>query len=1024
MVKTEDAVELMRRGAHDFVPKGDLARLVPALQREIDEAASRHQRDLAEAALDEREALLQGIMDSSSDPIFFKDLDGRYMLANAVIERLMERPLEDIIGKTDLDLFGPDRGAKNREIDHEILETGEPRTVEYDLTLKDGIHSLMVAKSPFRGADGKAKGIVGVVHDVTDLRASERELERTTKALRTISRVNETLVRAINREQLFNEACRILVDEGGYRLAWITYQKSSVASKLSIEAHYGFNRDFLDLWQSHCRTSGRHDCHTCRAMDSGKTMVSDVLQEDPAWSDLREDVVARDFGSLVSLPLLSKGEAFGALNIITRAPHGFDATTVLLLEELAGDLAYGVMALEETKTRARIEEELRNSLADQNIIAEVLTISLEPGPLHEALEDALTMILDRRELNIQSKGCIFLWEEESQELVMAAQQNLSSYLCKACDRVPVGHCLCGRAASSVDILHTTHLDERHDVTYDGIEDHGHYCAPIKSGGRLLGVLNLYLEAGHDRDEVEIRFIKAFCDTLASIIDRKRAEENLRDREERMRAVVENALDGIISIDRDGHVTEYNPAAEAILGYSRREAIGTPVADLLVPPAMREQHAEGFAKFVATGRGKLIGKPVEVEALRKDGTLCPVELSISAMTGEGSTVATAIMRDITERRKAEETLRKLSHAMEQSPASIVITDTAGTIEYVNPRFTDMSGYGSTEVIGKNPRILKSGETSAEEYEALWSTITGGKTWRGRLHNRRKDGSLYWVSVSISPITDSAGTVTHFIGIQEDITERLEAEQQLWQSQKVESLGNLAGGIAHDINNMLLPIQALTEMTMKELPEDSRGRGRLAKVVDASVRAKDLVSQILAFSRKEEAKREEIDLTEVVSEAIGLLRSTLPSSMEIRDNLMDPPCTVLADPSQIHAVLMNLGANSADAMEGRTGHLDINLHPAQLDERDYLTTPNLSANRRYVLMRVKDNGCGIDEEVLNRVFDPFFTTKVVGEGTGLGLSVVHGIITKHDGAIRIRSKAGKGTTFEIFLPLSEDGGDAGE
>jgi PAS domain S-box-containing protein len=500
-----------------------------------------------------------------------------------------------------------------------------------------------------------------------------------------------------------------------------------------------------------------------------------------------------------------------------------------------------------------------------------------------------------------------------------------------------------------------------------------------------------------------------------ITELKRTEEALKERERRFRAVTETANDAIISIDQGGKVVMWNEAAEKIFGYPETEIIGKPLTKI-IPKRFRKKHKEGLKHLNKTGASDLLGNTMELVGLRKDGREFPIELSLSMWkTGEAVNYV-GIARDVTEHKKAEAALRKLSSAVEQSPASVAITDTEGIIEYANPKFTEITGYSAEEAIGQTPLMLKSGETPAAVYKSLWAAIKSGKGWQGTLRNRRKDGTVCLAGLSIAPITAPDGAVTHFVWAQQDITQRVEDERRLKQAEKMDSLGGLAGGIAHDFNNMLLPILSLTDMTRKSLPEDSRERLRLDKVIEAATRAKDLVTGILAFSRQEDAKQENIDIHAAIHETMDLLRSTLLTTIKIKHRLKRDTGTVFADPAQIASVLLNLASNAADAMDGKTGEITVSLSPVKVGKKKAASIPGLRQGK-FAKLAVKDDGHGMDEETLDRVMDPFFTTKPVGEGTGMGLSMVHGIVAKHGGAVNISSAPGKGTMVEVYLPLVE-------
>lgn len=372
-----------------------------------------------------------------------------------------------------------------------------------------------------------------------------------------------------------------------------------------------------------------------------------------------------------------------------------------------------------------------------------------------------------------------------------------------------------------------------------------------------------------------------------------------------------------------------------------------------------------------------------------------------------------------RRNAEASMRNLQLAVEQSPNIVMITDPNGTIEYVNPKFFEITGYTSEAAIGENPRLLKSGKTTPEEYKDLWETITAGHEWRGTVHNKRKDGSVYFGETAISPVRDDRGSITHFICIQEDITEKIEGDIRLRQAEKMESLGSLASGIAHDFNNMLLPILSLSAMTMREMPEGSRQRERLRNVVEAAGRAQELVRQVLAFSRRGETTKSTSDLVSVIREAIALLRATLPSTIELRTHLESSVGTAFFDPAQVQTMILNLASNAADAMAGKPGRIDISLRRSEVATSPVHGNDNIVLEPgSYAKLTVKDDGPSIPEAILPRIFEPFFTTKGAGEGTGLGLAMVHGIVKDHSGSISAENAIGGGATFTIHLPLETE------
>lgn len=367
-------------------------------------------------------------------------------------------------------------------------------------------------------------------------------------------------------------------------------------------------------------------------------------------------------------------------------------------------------------------------------------------------------------------------------------------------------------------------------------------------------------------------------------------------------------------------------------------------------------------------------------------------------------------------------RGLSTAMDHMPASVIITNLKGDIEYVNPMFTEVTGYSSQEVLGLNPRFLKSGESPPEFYQQFWASLLLGQSWRGEFHNKKKNGAHFWEQASISPIRDQQGVVTGYVAVKEDITARKLAEQklqelqaELLQAQKMESLGSLAGGIAHDFNNILTAILGAAEMLNLKLEATSPARRALEIIFQAGRRARELNRQILTFSRKGREEWIPFDLSVVVKEATRLLHATLPKRVKLTGEAATA-LWVMGDPNQIHQVFMNLAINAFHAMGSEGGTLSINLGEVEgplVLEGSHSPLPA----GRFAVLSIRDTGCGMTRDIQERIFEPFYTTKDVREGTGLGLAVVHGIVHKHLGGIAVTSSVGKGSEFRVYLPISE-------
>jgi PAS domain S-box-containing protein len=367
----------------------------------------------------------------------------------------------------------------------------------------------------------------------------------------------------------------------------------------------------------------------------------------------------------------------------------------------------------------------------------------------------------------------------------------------------------------------------------------------------------------------------------------------------------------------------------------------------------------------------------------------------------------------EQHSAQELLRKLSRAVEQSADTVLITDRQGRIQYVNPAFENLTGYTREEACGQTPRILKSGEQGPETYQEMWNTLLAGQVYRGILVNRKKNGDLYYIEESISPVRDAKGEITHFISNGRDLTERLRLEAQLVQAQKMDAIGRLAGGIAHDFNNLLTIITSYSELALDAVEQDSPLGDKLQEILLAARRAAELTRQLLAFSRKQPQALRVVEVNQVVSNIAKMLPRLIGEDIKFTFVPGERLTQVRIDPVQLEQVLMNLAANARDAMP-QGGQLSIETSDIHLTGEYIHGKPAVIPLGRYTLITVTDNGCGIPRQDLPHIFEPFYSTKASGKGTGLGLATVYGIVKPNHGFIWVYSEPGSGTVFKIYFP----------
>jgi two-component system, cell cycle sensor histidine kinase and response regulator CckA len=494
-------------------------------------------------------------------------------------------------------------------------------------------------------------------------------------------------------------------------------------------------------------------------------------------------------------------------------------------------------------------------------------------------------------------------------------------------------------------------------------------------------------------------------------ERNRLVEALSESSQFNQQIVASAEEGIIVYGRDQKYQVWNPFMEQLTGMPANQVLGKNPEELF--PFLRE------AGVLGSIQKALAGEPTASLEFHfrtllsvKSGWVNQANAPLRNGAGEIIGVI-GIVRDITERKRTQESHARLVTAVEQSVETIVITDASSTILYANPAFERTSGYTRAEALGQTPRILKSGQHDAEFYGKMWAVLSRGEVWSGRLINKKKDGALYEEDATISPMRDPSGKVINYVAVKRDVTHEAELEAQLRQAQKMEAVGQLAGGVAHDFNNMLAIIRGNAELLLMEEGQlTANALEGLKHVVAASERAANLTRQLLAFSRKQVLQPQPLMLNEVITNLTRMLKRVIGEHIDLQCHYAVPLPYVQADTGMMEQVILNLVVNARDAMpEG--GQLRVTTEHARIDEARAHVHPGACAGE-FVCVLVSDTGTGIAPEILPRIFEPFFTTKEVGKGTGLGLATVYGIVEQHGGWMEVSSQVGEGSTFKVFLP----------
>lgn len=540
--------------------------------------------------------------------------------------------------------------------------------------------------------------------------------------------------------------------------------------------------------------------------------------------------------------------------------------------------------------------------------------------------------------------------------------------------------------------------------------------PLRHGVRSLGLFSVHSYEGEPYEHSDLEVLQALSDHCSNAFERISAEQSLRDSERRFRTLIESSTDVIAMMRTDGTVFYSTPSVFRILGYAAEVFEDKSFLDLLHPvdlKAFRYQMEELSLRREGTTSFTL-------RARHQDGDWRWLEGSATWLMSEPSIGAIVLnYRDVTSRRRAEEEVKaseaRFRGVVESLGEGLVITDLTDVITQTNTRMEELTGYRQDEMINHRAHQLFVDPEDWPEVMLLNARRAEGQSEGYEMRLKRRDGTFFWAEINAAPFRNPDGQIIGTLGAITDITDRRNLESQLRQSQKMESIGQLAAGVAHDFNNIVTIIQGHASLLEKShtLPQDLEGS--VEHIIGAAERAANLTRQLLTFSRKQVMQPKVLDINEVITNLAKLLQRPLGADISLQLHLHEGATCVFADEGMVEQILTNLSVNARDAMVDG-GCLRISTEVVQISEAEASVQPDARPGR-FVRMRVSDTGTGMDDKVLARIFDPFFTTKEVGKGTGLGLSTVYGVVKQHQGWIHVFSKLGEGTTFEVYFPHRE-------
>lgn len=894
------AAAAMKAGAHDYLLKSNLVRLVPVVERELREAEMRRGGRQAIQALHDQELHFRALIEKTLDVIALVDSTSLITYASPAITRVLGYTPAEFTGRSATDFLHPDDFDEGMVLFQQLLQQQLKTSVsaQFRFRHKDGSWRWLEAIGTNLLAEPSVQAVVVNFHDITTRKQTEGELAQRAAHMAMINEIGRKIAALLDLDGVLHRAAHLVQQTFGYHHVALFLVEGELARLRAIAGSYeGY------FPANHSQKLGQGIIGWVGTF--GEKIVANDVSAEPRYISLIANHTVTE--AELCLPIKVANQVVGILDIQSPQRQAFSENDVIAMETLTHQIAVAIenarlyeAVQRELTERKRVEAEIRRRNRELALLNQVIAASVIPAETEVVLQTAC------RELALifgMSQAYAALFNEGKTEAVVVAEYFVDG------------------ATATLTEPQSTGLGQ---------------TLPVAANPILQYLLS-----------------------------------------HKAPLLIEDAL--------------HNPGLTRMRELIQRRKI----ASIFALPLLIEGEVVGGLELETTEPRHFLAEEVNL----------------------AWSVADQVSNALARARLAQ-TRERLIAAIEQAAESVIITDTEGAILYVNPAFEHVSGYSRTEIIGQNPRILKSSQQDEAAFKDMWATITVGQVWHGRFVNKRKDGALYTEDVTVAPVRNSSGKIVNYVSVQHDVTRELQLEEQYHQAQKMEAIGRLSGGIAHDFNNLLVVITGYSELLLQRHTDpNSTIYKYVEEIKKAGEQAALLTQQLLVFSRRQMLKPKVVNLNLVIIEVEQMLRRLIGEDIELVTVLAEKLGQVKADPGQIGQVIMNLVINARDAMP-QGGKLIIETANIDVDKSDARQHFDLNPGL-YVMLTISDTGVGMDEQTQAHIFEPFFTTKKHGQGTGLGLATVYGIVKQSGGYVWVYSKPGQGAVFKVYLPRLDEG-----